>query len=299
MCKDAITELARATIRSINPTSYGRMRTKLNKQGFSEVAIYTEIAQHCVDNDIDPSSMSKETLNYLEGCALNVFHPKVSNEFSFLRGKFHKLRHGDIDKGEQKSPEQKDQFLCNACFEVKPGKLRCRSKTEKHTCTTCKAAKSKAYNARKAQEKKAKLLSSKVKEESNTSSSIPTELIKALSTTGSGFKHEAASSQLSEALNSLPELTRERPKLEPSFELEGSTTPLETREQITEPELQTQEPEKQEMTQPANIELKAEQNKFGNDVKITEVMADAESATISIQCPTEVLHLVLASIKNL
>ena len=274
MCTEYVRELAGAVISSVNPTSYGRMRTKLNKQGFSEIAIYTAITKHCVENNIDPKNMAKETLEYLEGCAINMFHPKTSNDFHFLRGHFHKLRHGDLDRDEAKSSEQKGNFLCNHCYKILPDKLRSAGKNEKNMCAQCKSAKSKAYHARKSAEKGSPI------KKAISSSSIQTELTKALSTSGPGFKHADASSQLSEALNSLPEPAIKKPEPEPK--------PIE-------PEQSTNEPEKLDMAKPESNE----ENKFGNDVKITEVMADAESATISIQCPTEVLHLVLASIKNL
>lgn len=307
MCKEYVRDLAGAVISSVNPTSYGRMRTKLNKQGFSEIAIYKAITKHCIENDIDPKSMAKETQTYIEGCALNMFHPKVSNDFHFLRGQFHKLRHGDLKRDEAKSPEQKGNFLCNHCYHILPDRLRCGGKNEKYLCASCKSIKSKAaYNKKKREG----FIKSQSEQTSTDKAPVPVHL----STTSSGFKHEDATNELSAALSQLPETPKkENPQWEPQAKEpeqpvveEPVNDPIgESIDQLIE-EQTPEEPISDTKEEPIMNEQAVQPSisepkraPIGAEVKVTEVMADENNATISLQCSTEQLHLVLHAIKTL
>lgn len=132
-----VAALAKETQSQINRLSYGAIRRKLDKNGFSEIALYQAVNNHCLENDIAPAKMAKDMLELLKGCADNVFFPKTSDKFHYLRGSFHDLRMGNLDRDEPKAPEQRGLFLCNRCFLVKKESERSPRKNERYTCDTC------------------------------------------------------------------------------------------------------------------------------------------------------------------
>ncbi len=145
--KHVIYQLAKGISEKKSTASYGRLRSKLQKQGFSEIALYSAAARHCQENSIPPEKYIKDMLALIEGCGRDLFFPKNHNDFHYLRREYHDIRDGNLEKGEDKSPEQRGMYLCNICFLVKDKKERCKGANEKYTCSECKKEKSKASYA--------------------------------------------------------------------------------------------------------------------------------------------------------
>ncbi len=241
--KDVIYELAKAVIDKKKGVSYGRIRSKLTKQGFSEIALYSAAARHCEENFIPPSKYTKDMIILLEGCGRDILLPKTHNDYHYLRGQYHDIRHGDLSRDEAKSPEQRGLFLCNTCFLVLDGKLRSKNKNEQHTCGTCKQAKSKEKNQERASRSK---------------------------------------------VDNLPEID-----LVPESECSKSVlVPAQETNNMTEANKQI------ETRTFANV-VNNQTIKSEDRIKVSEVIADENGATVTINCSTSSLHIVLASVAEI
>lgn len=215
--------------------AYGRLRTKLTKQGFSEIALFHAIATHSDDHFTDASDMVRDTVAVLEGCSRNMHFLNTSNTMPFLRGKFHQLRYGDLKLSEPKCPEQKGKFLCTHCYHVCDKGDRSQQKTTPHSCKACIAGQAKVRSQNKRD-------ADKRTDEPN----VPVQTIGVA----------LATQPLIEPLTELPII------------LEELSMPTETSEILQ------------------------------NSIKLTEVIADSEVASVTVNCAPKDLHLVLAAINK-
>ena len=135
--RDIIYRLAKGLYSKLNKRSYGVLRKRLDKNGFSEIALYSAVARHLDENDIKPESFIDDLEILLRGCGDNPFFPKVDNGFSFLAGQYYDLRHGDLSTGGAKSAEQRGRFLCNNCFLIKEAKEHSKRKNYANSCNAC------------------------------------------------------------------------------------------------------------------------------------------------------------------
>lgn len=233
------------------------MRVRLNKQGFSEIAIFSAAARHCEENSIKPSAYVSDMVKLIDGCGRDLFFPKTHNDFHYLRGQYHDIRHGNLERGEGKSPEQRGLFLCNTCYQVKTKNDRSKNANEKHTCTECKSEKAKEYYANKKVNKE-----NDIPTEIEDEPQIQENVIETNSCTSDSQASENTSIK-EPSMTNIAEKTEEKPKQEKkSFaHLLGTQTP--------------------------------------SKIELTEVIADSKGATITINCPTANLYLVLSSLSEL
>ncbi len=145
--KEIIYELARGCHSKTTPQTYGAIRRKLiDRQGISEIALYSAVAEHLEENDIHPTKYIDEMCALLAEVSDNLFAIKTNDNYSFLRSSFSAINL-------EGSPESKGQFLCNKCFSVKNSSDRCEKPNYKNSCTPCYKEESKKsakrYNERK------------------------------------------------------------------------------------------------------------------------------------------------------
>ncbi len=147
--REIIYELAKGVQGRIKAQSYGHMRKKLiSKQGISEIALYSAVADHLEENDIHPSKYIDDMQSLLELISENMFIIKTDNRFTYLRNRFASINM-------ENSPESKGQFLCSRCFTTKQDKERAPHANYKHSCATCYKSLAKE-NSQRYQERKKK-----------------------------------------------------------------------------------------------------------------------------------------------
>ena len=162
--KEIIFELAKGVHSNVSAQAYGFIRRKLiEKQGISEVALYSAVAEHLQENDIDPSRYTTDMIQLLKDISENLFAIKTNDNYSYLRSSFSAINL-------EGSPESKGQFLCNKCFIVKDGKDRCPKENYKNSCDNCYKEESKKSATRYQQRQR-----DKKKEEKNSPPPEPTE----------------------------------------------------------------------------------------------------------------------------
>ncbi len=136
--KEIIYELAKGVHSQVKAQAYGFIRRKLaDKQGVSEIALYSAVAEHLEENDIHPSKYINEMIALIEGVSENLFMIKTDDKFSYLRSSFSAINL-------ENSPESKGQFLCSKCYTIKQPKDLSPHKNYKHTCEPCYRDESKA-----------------------------------------------------------------------------------------------------------------------------------------------------------
>lgn len=145
--KQAIHELAKGASSVIGNVRYGRIRKKLDKNGLSEIGLFSVVADHLEENYIKPVNYISQMAALLDGLERNPFFFNTSEgkEFKFLRHQESLIKHGDLTRSEPKSAEQKGSFLCNRCFYIKMSVERSSSKSMKHTCKPCIADAQRRY----------------------------------------------------------------------------------------------------------------------------------------------------------
>ncbi len=240
--------------------SYGRVRSKLEKQGWSEILLYKAVADHCDENCIDPKSMIPETKELLIGCSQSLNHLNNDNNFPFLRGQFHQLQNGDMSTGGVKSPEQRGRFLCNCCYIVKEKNERSIQRSSKNSCQVCVRAQSKAHN-----------------DKTRKSTIERNERHRA--------RDEAKENGEPTAFQQGVEAPRGRQPISPVIQAKEIVAAQE--EFQPEPIITHEEVTMLNEHIPANKATTAE---------ITEVIADAKTASITITCASKELHLVLSAL---
>ncbi|MCX8779141.1 hypothetical protein NOK93_25855, partial [Vibrio parahaemolyticus] len=137
--KQAIHELAKGASAAIGNVRYGRIRKKLDRNGLSEIGLFSVVADHLEEHDIKPVNYISQMATLLDGLERNpfFFNTAEGKEFKFLRHQESLIKHGDLTRSEPKSAEQKGSFLCNRCFYIKMSVERSSSKSMKHTCKSC------------------------------------------------------------------------------------------------------------------------------------------------------------------
>ncbi len=150
MSKIDISVLAKTTqtLPDVSRMKYSHVIKRVVKNGFSEIALYKAVVDHCDENDIKYASMGSDMWTLLQGCAENVFFPKMDNEFSYLRGMYHDLRYGDLNRDEPKCAEQRGLFLCGRCYLIKEDTMRSSKKSDKRSCRMCANDAANAANKR-------------------------------------------------------------------------------------------------------------------------------------------------------
>lgn len=251
--KDIIYELAKGVFAQKSSVTYSKMRVRLNKQGFSEIALFSAAARHCEENSIKPTSYVSDMIKLIEGCGRDLFFPKTHNDYHYLRGQFHDIRHGNLERGESKSPEQRGLFLCNMCYLIKSKNERSKSANDKHTCIDCRSKKSKKYYENK---------------KTNKEGNIKEGLLECAE-----VKENNVETKTNTSNENLPENNESREK-----------NMCDKKEVVQ---------EKKSFAQ-----LLGSKSESGAQIELTEVIADAKGATITINCPTANLHLVLSSLSE-
>ncbi len=240
MAKIDIYALAKATqeLPAFSKIRYTQILKRVVKNGFSEIALYKAVTDHCDENDISYEDMAEDMHNLLVGCAENVFFPKMDNNFGYLRGMYHDLRYGDLSRDEPKCAEQRGLFLCGRCYTIKDENLRSNKKSDKRSCKDCANAAANLANKRSTEKKRAQLSSKEAPEP---------------------MPHQQ------------PLITPE----EAVEMVEVNTAPVQKREPV--------------VIDDSRIE----------GIKVKEVMADANGATITIECETASLGEVLMAVQSL
>ncbi len=163
--KEIIYELAKGVHGLLTPQSYGATRRKLiEKQGISEIALYSAVAEHLEENDIHPKKFVNEMLELLQDISDNLFVIKTKDNYAFLRSSFSAI-------SLENSPESKNKFLCNKCFTIKNENEKSKKPNYKNCCTPCYKNEAKASSKR--YQEKVKQQSVKTEEESLEADSIP------------------------------------------------------------------------------------------------------------------------------
>ncbi len=140
--KEIIYELAKGVHGTTKAQTYGHIRRRLmEKQGISEIALYSSVADHLQENDIYPGNYIGDMKILLELISENMFVIKTDDRFSYLRDRFASI-------SMENSPEAKGQFLCARCFTVKNNKDRAPHKNYKTSCEPCYRALSKESASR-------------------------------------------------------------------------------------------------------------------------------------------------------
>ena len=140
--KEIIYELAKGVHGLVTPQSYGATRRKLiERQGISEIALYSAVAEHLEENDIHPSKYVNEMLELLQDISDNLFVIKTKDNYTFLRSSFSAI-------SLENSPESKNKFLCNKCFTIKNENEKCKKPNYKNCCTPCYKDEAKASSKR-------------------------------------------------------------------------------------------------------------------------------------------------------
>ncbi len=172
--KEIIYELAKGVHGQIKPQIYGHIRKRLmGKQGISEIALYSAVADHLEENDIHPAKYVDDMIILLELISENMFIIKTDDRFAYLRDRFASISMED-------SPESKGQFLCNRCFITKHDRERAPHKHYKTSCEPCYRLLSKESSKRYQEKRKLKqteeVLHPKVEEVEEVELHTPTEL---------------------------------------------------------------------------------------------------------------------------
>lgn len=291
MSKEIIYQLAKFVQKTMVPQSYGRKRTKLTSNGFSEIALYSAVARHLEENEIKPINYVKSMLNLIDGCSSDAFYPKHANDYHYLRGQYHDLRNGNLQLHEAKSPEQRGMFLCNKCFLVRNDKERSKAKNYKNTCQPCHALEGvKSTNASKKRKKEA-------------SCDVMTDI-------GLGTSELVNEQDEFEPLVITPDTELEIleaavAKL-PSVSIQKSEIkPVEIAEEIVKemftPLVEEKPTPTPKPTKVVKKELLTESlimPKKESSIKIKEVMADENGASITLECDTDALHIVMKAIND-
>ena len=148
--KEIIWHLAQGVTSRVNPVAYSHIRRKLmEKQGVSEIALYSAVAEHLEENDIHPESYIDEMQTLMNEVSENIFFIKTSDEYSYLRRSF-----GAISM--EGSPESKGEFLCIKCYAIKSSSERSTKPNYKNCCQQCYKAAAKESSIRYAQKQKEK-----------------------------------------------------------------------------------------------------------------------------------------------
>lgn len=256
---EIITVLAKGVAdRYRNPTKYARMRSKITKNNFSEVALYSAMADHCEENDIEPRKMIESMYDLLEGITMNAFFIKTSNEFSWLRASFHDVQHGDLTKGEPKSPEQRGKFLCNQCFIVLDKKDLNPNKNTPFTCRACirKTSLKNYHKKKKAQEQQDQHFET--------------------------LQKTAPAATIDEKpAPSAPEPTQTTIRVPaPSYPV-GAT-------------FMSEETPKEKFT----VVTRGADSSHQSSIEITDILAEGQIANLTLTCAVDELHILLGAIQN-
>ena len=107
---------------------YGAIRRKIKANGISEIAFYSAVADHLIENDIHPTRFVKDTARILEEIAENPFVLKTDDTFFFLGQQFENIKLSGLDD---------KKFLCNKCFLVKSKSEIAGHKNYPNTCRKC------------------------------------------------------------------------------------------------------------------------------------------------------------------
>ena len=134
--KDIIHELAKGVqqTRFKGAQAYGRMRTKLRKQGISEIGLYSVVAEHVEENSLAPNKFVVDLHEIMKELAKNPFAVKNNNEYSYLFGRYESIKISRMDN---------IKFLCNRCYRVFNNELRIQESS--YTCKDCHQRNNKGY----------------------------------------------------------------------------------------------------------------------------------------------------------
>ena len=150
--KDIIYQLAKGVHSKMKPQAYGRLRGRLTEnQRVSEIGLYSAVAQHLEENDIDPNNYIDDMVGLLADVSHNVFVLKTDDKYHFLKKEYTAVSMSN-------SAESQGKFLCNKCFTVKNSEERCERPNYKNSCNDCIKIESRETAKRSAQNKKKKQL---------------------------------------------------------------------------------------------------------------------------------------------
>ena len=125
---DIIYVLAKGVYEITGPQSYGHIRRGLiDSQGVSEIALYSAVADHLEENDIDPKNYISDMLDLVKETSKNLFFIKMDDRYHYLLDRFESLSLTN-------SPEKQGKFLCMRCFTLKKDSERSKLKNYKNCC---------------------------------------------------------------------------------------------------------------------------------------------------------------------